>query len=211
MATTLPLVASVCAGFLADRLTVGDAGIACLQVNAIFTLDALERYLDMRLTNTGEQYFGGFRVARDTQGAIFLYNTSQGITHFIQVGFTPGENCHCITGLWEVDWLQCSRHIFAAGEGISGMGVGEFSNRPKVTRRNLRCGILRFSARNNQLSNALIGLRLDIEDMAVGFERAGVDAEIANSAYLSCCSFKYKHRKVVVKGLCIFGYRICCA
>src|SRR5260370_909126 len=97
MATTLPLVASVCTGLLADRLAVGNAGFACLQVNTIFTLDAL------------------------------------------------------------------------------------------------------------------IGLRLNIVDMTVGFERTGVDAEIADSAYLSCCGFKDKHREVVVKGLCIFGYRICCA
>ena len=45
--TTLPLVASVRTSLLADRLAVGDARIAYLQINAIFAFDTFDSNLEV--------------------------------------------------------------------------------------------------------------------------------------------------------------------
>ena len=167
MSAALPLVTPIGTGLFADRLTVGDTWFAYLEVHAIFAFDALDNDLNMRFAHTGEQHFGGLWITCDTQCAVFFYDTCQCIAHFIQVGFTLGEDGYSIHRLREVDRFQGSSCIFTASKSISSMSIGKFSYCPEITGRNLCRVFLHFAALDDQLSNTLIGLCLHVKDMAI--------------------------------------------
>src|SRR5947209_16328077 len=131
MTAALALVAAIGAGLLANGFAIGDARLARLQVNRVFTLDALDDNLQVGFTDAGEQHFGGFRVARNAQRAIFFYNTSQCITHFIQVGLTFWENGDGVARLWEVNGFQGSAASLLL-ESVSPVWVlASFATAPK--------------------------------------------------------------------------------
>ena len=147
----------------------------------------------MGFTDAGEQHFGGFRVARNPQRAIFFYNTSQCITHFIQVGLTFWENGDGVARLWEVNGFQGIGSVFVTGKRIASVGVGELRDCSEVACGNFGGTLLHFAARRDELSNALIGLRLQVIHMHIRLERPCIDPEIANGTDLRCRRLEDKH------------------
>src|SRR5579875_1522100 len=105
MTAALALVASVGAGLLADRFSVGDARITHLKIDTVLALDTLNHNLDVCLTHAREQSFGGFRVACDAQSTILFDDAGQRVAHLVQVGLALRNDGDGIAGSGEINRL----------------------------------------------------------------------------------------------------------
>ncbi len=71
----------------------------------------------------------------------------------------------------------------------------------KVACVNLWSCFLQFATGNNDLTDTLVRVRLNIMEMAIGFQRSTIDAECGEGADLSCSRFEDEEREGIAEGL----------
>ena len=114
-----------------DGFAVRHAGQAHPQLGPELALDFVQRHIDLRIAQAGNQRFAGAGVARHLQAGIFLYDAAQGHRHFVQIGFGRRGNRYPVVAYRHSDGVE--NHLVIAGaQGVAGHGGRQLAHRADV-------------------------------------------------------------------------------
>ena len=99
-------VLALALGRLADRLLVGDLGLAHVGLDPELALEAVHDDLEVELAHAGDLGLAGVLVRLDLEGRVFLHQLAEALAELLLVGLGLGLDGERDDGGREVDRLQ---------------------------------------------------------------------------------------------------------
>ena len=138
-----------------DRLAVGHARQAKLDVDAEAPRHPVEGDLDVRLAEPGEDRLAAARIARKPQRRIFLDQPLQRRAHLVEVGLGLGMDRGRVRRAGEVDAGERDR-LALIGERVAGHHRGQLGHRADVAGADGVGVDVLFAAREEELAEPLV-------------------------------------------------------
>ena len=164
-----------------DRLAVGHARQAELDVDAKSPGHPVEGDLHVRLAESGEDRLATTRVAGEPQRRIFLDQPLQGRSHLVEVGLGLGMDRGRVRRSGEVDAGERDRLALIA-EGVAGHHRAELGDRADVAGADGIGVDVLFAAREEELAEPFILAARRVPGMGVRFDRSRVDAQVGDAS-----------------------------
>ena len=166
--------------FLPNRLLVRHARRVQLDVDVEAAVQPVDRHLDLHLREAGEELLARLLVPAHLQRRVLLRKTSQSRGHLLLVALRLGRDREAHHRLREVDVrrldgdLVVDEHV--AGDDVLQLRDGaEVADAERLRRRAV------LSVQEQDLTEALLGMRARVDERRVARDRAGEDAEAADA------------------------------
>ena len=166
---------------LADRLAVGDLGLADVGLDFELAQHPVDDHLEVELAHPVDQGLAGFLVGFDLEGRVLLAEPGQGVAHLLLVGFGFRLDRDRDHGLGEFDALQRDRRI-GGGKGVAGAGFLEADAGADVASVGLVDLLAAVGVHHQQPADPLGLAGFHVQHPAAFLELARVDAEIGELA-----------------------------
>ena len=144
---------------LADRLAVGDLGLADVGLDLELAQHAVDDHLEVQLAHAVDQRLAGFLVGFDLESRVLLAEPLQGVAHLLLVGLGFRLDRDGDHRLGEFDALQGDRRV-GGGERVAGAGFLEADAGADVARVALVDLLAAVGVHHQQPADALGPARL---------------------------------------------------
>ena len=138
-------------------------------------------YFDMLLPRAAQQEFFCLRIARKTQGEIFLQNLVDGDAYAVFVGARLRFDCEGNRRLGNPRARIKNRRVLVS-QGLTGRGVLQFGDRTNVTRVEVAHRCRRFSLHYLDMLKTFLRAAIEVVERSVVFQHPGHDFEIGDAA-----------------------------
>ena len=98
-------------GGIADRLAVGDLGLADVGVDLELPQHAVDDHLEVQLAHAGDDRLTGLLVGVLLEGGVFLGELLEGVAQLVLVGLGLRLDGHVDHGLGELEGLEHDRGV----------------------------------------------------------------------------------------------------
>ena len=166
---------------LADRLAVGDLGLADVGVDVELAQHPVDDHLEVQLAHAVDQGLAGLLVALDLEGRVLLGEAGERGAELLLVGLGLRLDRDRDHRLGELDRLQLDRGV-GGGQGVAGRGLLEADAGADVARVALLDLLAVVGVHHQQPPDPLGAPVGDVEHPAAGRELARVDAEVGQLA-----------------------------
>ena len=166
-----------------DRLAVGHARQAELDVDAEAPGHPVEGDLHVRLAESGEDRLAAARVAGEPQRRIFLDQPLQRRSHLVEVGLGLGMDRGRVRRAGEVDTGERDRLALIA-EGVAGHHRAELGHRADISGADGIGVDVLFAAREEELAEPFVLAARRIPGVGVRFDRSRVDAQVGDASHV---------------------------
>jgi hypothetical protein len=169
-------------GLLADRLLVGDLGLADVGLDRELALQAVHDDLEVQLAHAGDLGLPGLLVGLDLEGRVLLHQLGEAVAELLLVALALRLDRERYHGRGELDRLEHDRRARVA-DRVAGRHVLEADRRGDVAGVNLLDLLALVRVHLQQPADALALALGRVEHAVARLHRAGVDTDEGELAH----------------------------
>ena len=160
----------------ADRLAIGDLGLADVGGDLELADHAVDEHVEVQLAHAGDERLAGLLVVLDAEGRVLLREALERDRELVLVGLRLGLDRDLDDRLGEGHRLEDDR-VRGVGQRVAGVRLLEADRGGDVARVDLVDVLAMVRVELDDAPDALLAALARVQDVRAGLEAARVDAE----------------------------------